>query len=287
MTYVLTGFFARDLAEEISQRAANSDVLFYPAAATFEEPGNPQSWRVDIYLHEDVHEAVLIEELGPDAATMKKAALPEDTDWVKEGLKDLKPVIVGRNFVYGSHDADKVRAHHHAILIEANQAFGTGHHGTTAGCLEAITLVTKRYRYRNILDLGTGSGVLAAALALETRLPVLATDIDPVSVSVARENMRLNGVQNLVSCVTAAGFHHPVFRERGPFGLVVANILAGPLRALAYPMSKHLAAHATIILSGLLIHQQASVLAAYRAQGATLSAALHREGWATLILERP
>lgn len=287
MTIVLSGIFTREAAEQLSSNAANSDALNYPTCATFEETDDAAKWRVDIYLQEEASPELLARELGENANTLTASRLPENVDWVSEGLKDLKPVCVDRFFVHGAHDANRVHSFHHAIQIDANQAFGTGHHGTTAGCLEAIAIVTKRHEYRNILDLGTGSGVLAAALAKQTRQPILATDIDPVSTRIARENMHINTVSDLVSCETAAGFHHPVFKEKGPFGLVVANILAGPLRTLAHPMSTHLADNATIILSGLLIRQQAAVLSAYREQGAYLIKAIHREGWATLILNRP
>jgi len=242
MSIILSGRFDRQTAETLSDRASQSDILGYPASATFEDSDDPLIWTVDIYPQEEHTLDVLIQELGEVARDLQQNALPDDVD--------------------------------------CNQAFGTGHHGTTAGCLEAIELVTKRHKFKNVLDLGTGSGVLAAALAKQTNRPVLATDIDATSVKIARENMTLNKVGTLVQCETAAGFHHPVFTEKGPFGLVVANILAKPLQNLAHPM-------ATIILSGLLIHQKAAVLAAYRAQGANLVSSIHREGWATLILNRP
>lgn len=287
MTIVFSGFFARETAEALCEQASDSHALGYPTAAIFEDTENPQRWRLVIYFEKEIEVGLLARELGQEARFLEKATLPDETDWVSESLKDLTPVAVGRFFVHGSHDRDKVRPFHRAILIDANQAFGTGHHGTTAGCLEAIAAVTKRRSFHSILDLGTGSGVLAAALAMETRKPVLATDIDPVAIRVARENMALNNIAGLVACATATGFHHPLFRERGPFDLVVANILAGPLRTLARPMSLHLAENATIILSGLLIRQQSAVLSAYREQGARLVEAIHREGWATLILARP
>lgn len=286
MSIILSGTFDRETAEALADRAAQSDVLGYPASAAFEERSDPALWRVDIYPQEEHSHAVLLQELGDAANSLIRSALPEDIDWVLEGLKDLAPVSVGRYFVHGDHDRDKVRAHHHAIQIDANQAFGTGHHGTTAGCLEAIDWVTKRHRFETMLDLGTGSGVLAVALAKATGRTVLATDIDAISVKIACANVALNGVAPRVRCEKAAGFHHPIFLEMGPFGLVVANILAGPLRALAHPMRHHLAPNATIILSGLLIHQEAAVLSAYRAQGARLVKAIHKDGWVTLILVR-
>lgn len=286
MTFVLRGVFAKQAAEDLSERASTSDALGYPSVANFEEPDTPERWCVEIYLNDDFDETILVNELGEQANELSATSLPDNIDWVREGLKDLNPVAVGRFFIHGAHDADQVCPFHHAIQIDANQAFGTGHHGTTAGCLEAISKVTKRHKFKNILDLGTGSGVLAIALAKETKQEILATDIDPLSVQIAHENMQLNKVANHITCKQAAGFQHPVFREYGPFGLVVANILAGPLRKLAHPMTMHLESNATIILSGLLIRQQASVLSAYLEQGAFLVEAIHRDGWATLILNR-
>ncbi len=287
MSYVLTGIFNQEEAETITNLAANSDILGYPASATFEEKDDKTKWRVDIYLLEEVEKNILDRELGSKAQNLEMSKLPDTIDWVKEGLKDLKPVQVARFFVHGDHDKQKVQAYHHAIQINANQAFGTGHHGTTAGCLEAIAWVTKRHHFTKILDLGTGSGILATALAKQTGQKILATDIDPISVKIARENMALNKVAPLVKCQTASGFHHPIFKEEGPFELIVANILAGPLRQLAKPMTEQLSDNATIILSGLLIRQKAAVLSAYREQGAYLRKAIHKDGWATLILNRP
>lgn len=287
MTIIMSGVFSRDEAETLSDKASLSHVLNYPSCAIFENPQNSKEWLVDIYLECEVTPTILSEELGSDASAFQTSRLPQDVDWVKEGLKDLKPVSLGRFFVFGSHDKSQVRSHHHAIQIDANQAFGTGHHATTTGCLEAIEMVTRYRRFTSILDLGTGSGVLAAALAKQTRQTILATDIDPVATTIARENMALNELKPLVRCETATGFHHPVFTEKGPFDLIIANILAGPLRALAPSMRHQLSDNAVIILSGLLIHQQASVLSAYRHQGIHLFKALHKDGWATLILKRP
>lgn len=286
MSFILSGFVSREVADLLSLRAEESDRLGYPAVASFEEEEGSGVFRVDVYLQEAFDKTVLLEELGDAVGDFSLSELPQNVDWVKEGLKDLQPVHEGRFFVHGSHDSHLCRAHQHSILIEANQAFGTGHHGTTAGCLQAIAEVTKRHQFNGILDLGTGSGVLAIALAKQTKSCVLATDIDAPSIKIAKENMMLNGVSPLVACRTAAGFDDPVFKETGPFGLVVANILAGPLCTLARPMTEHLARNATIILSGLLIRQKRQVLAAYRAQGAFPVRAIHRNGWATLILRR-
>src|SRR5690606_36419126 len=152
-----------------------------------------------------------------------------DIDWVAHTLEALNPVRAGRFLLHGAHDRGRARPGELGIEIEAGLAFGTGHHGTTAGCLELITDVVRRERLRNALDLGTGSAVLAIALAKLARIPVLATDIDPVATEVAAGNVRLNGVDDLVECVTATGFDHPVFADRGPFDLILATILTGPL----------------------------------------------------------
>lgn len=211
--------------------------------------------------------------------------LPE-VDWVARSLEGLKPVRAGRFFVHGSHDRHLRPAGGIAIEIEAGMAFGTGHHGTTAGCLEMIERVVRRERPRNALDVGTGSGVLAIAIARMAHIPVYATDIDPVATRVARENVRLNGALGFVEAVTATGFRHPIFAARGPFDLIVANILARPLMKLAPDMARHLAATGSIILSGILDGQRDAVLASYVGQGFRHVTTLHREGWSTLHLRR-
>src|SRR5487761_2424113 len=170
------------------------------------------------------------------------------------------------------------------IEIEAALAFGTGHHGTTRGCLLLLDEVLKAYRPRRVLDLGTGTGVLAIAAAKALHGRVLASDIDPLSVRVAAENARLNGTGDLVETIEASGFSAPQFKRRGPFDLVLANILANPLRQMATPMSRHLAPGALVILSGLLPHQAGAVIAAYRARGLVLKRHIRIEGWSSLLM---
>lgn len=221
---------------------------------------------------------------GPDLV-VETEQLP-DIDWVARSLEGLKPVRAGRFFVHGGHDRALRPPSGISIEIEAGLAFGTGHHGTTAACLDMIERVVRRERPRNALDLGTGSGVLAIAVARMARIPVLATDIDPVATRVARDNVRLNGAAGFVETVTATGFHHPVFAARGPFDLIVANILARPLMRLAPEMARTLAAGGSLVLSGILDSQRNAVLAAYVGQRFRHVATLHREGWATLHLKR-
>jgi ribosomal protein L11 methyltransferase len=220
-----------------------------------------------------------------DNDTIRREILP-DIDWVAHSLEGLKPVRAARFFVHGRHDRGQRRPNDIPIEIEAGQAFGTGHHGTTAGCLEMIARVAEREKPQSALDLGTGSAVLAIGLAKLERIPVLATDIDPVAVRVAEENVRLNGMRSLVETRTATGFQHPVFAQEGPFDLIVANILARPLMRMAPDMARHLAPEGSLVLSGILDRQRRAVLAAYSDQRFRHIATLHREGWATLHLKR-
>jgi ribosomal protein L11 methyltransferase len=208
----------------------------------------------------------------------------EAKDWVKASLEDLVPVPAGRFVVHGQHDRARIAPNKLGIEIEAALAFGTGHHGTTRGCLLLLDHVLKTRRPRRLLDLGTGTGVLAIAAAKAGRRAVLASDIDPPSVAVARDNARLNGVGNLVHAIRATSFAAPDFARAGPFDLVLANILANPLRQLARPMTQHLAPSGLVILSGLLTHQARAVIAAYRARGLVPVRHLRIEGWSSLLL---
>jgi ribosomal protein L11 methyltransferase len=188
--------------------------------------------------------------------------------------------------VHGQHDRSRVPPNKLGIEIEAALAFGTGHHGTTRGCLLLLDQVLKRYYPRRVLDLGTGTGVLAIAAAKALHGEVLASDIDPASVRVARDNSRLNRTGGLVQIICATGFSAPQFASAGPFDLVLANILANPLRQLATPMARHLAPSGLVILSGLLTHQAAGVVAAYRARGLVPLRHLRIDGWSSLLLRK-
>jgi ribosomal protein L11 methyltransferase len=205
-------------------------------------------------------------------------------DWVKATLEELVPVRAGRFVVHGHHDRLKVPSNKLGIEIEAALAFGTGHHGTTRGCLLLLDHVLKARHPARVLDLGTGTGVLAIAAAKALHCKVLASDIDPLSVRVARDNARLNTTGNLVETIRATGFSAPQFAKHGPFDLVLANILANPLRQMATPMARHLAPSALVILSGLLPYQAQGVIAAYRARGLVLLRHLRIEGWSSLLM---
>lgn len=208
-------------------------------------------------------------------------------DWIRASLEGLAPVRAGRFVVHGRHDRGRIAANAIGIEIEAALAFGTGHHGTTRGCLILLDALLRRRRPRRVLDLGAGTGVLAIAAAKLLRSRVLATDIDPRAAVVAAENARLNGVGSLVESVHATGFVSPRIRANAPFDLVLANILAPPLRRLAGPMARHLAPGADIILSGLLPSQADAVIDAYRVHGISLRRRLDLDGWTSLLLGRP
>ena len=213
-------------------------------------------------------------------------AIDPDVNWVAKSLEGLQPVIAGGFYVHGSHEASPPPAGVTPIRIDAAQAFGTGHHETTTGCLEAIDRVLKRRRFRSMMDVGTGTGVLAIALAKRTHLPVLATDIDPIAVSTAAENARDNGVGRYVIAIEATGLDHRQIMTSAPYDLIVANILAGPLTALAPAMRKIAEPGCVVILSGILIHQAPRVIAAYSRMGIVLKQKITKKEWATLVMER-
>lgn len=223
--------------------------------------------------------------LGGDVNFSVETIDPE-INWVAKSLEGLAPVRAGGFYVYGSHEAAPVPAGLTPIRIDAAQAFGTGHHETTTGCLEAIDRVLKRRRYRALLDVGTGTGILAIALAKRTHLPVIASDVDLVAVETTIQNARENGVGGFITAVQATGLDHRRIANGAPYDLIVANILAGPLTALAPAMGRVAGHGAVIILSGILAHQAARVIAAYGRQSMILKQKLIRTGWTTLILEK-
>jgi ribosomal protein L11 methyltransferase len=265
-----------------------TEVFFEDQAAitAFERPDG--RWDVALHFAEAPDQALVREQVSSVAGGNIAETIAFDTvearDWVKASLEDLVPVPAGRFVVHGAHDRTRVPHNKLGIEIEAALAFGTGHHGTTRGCLLLLDHVLKACRPRRVLDLGTGTGVLAIAAAKALHGKVLASDIDPPSVKVARENARLNGAGNRVQAIRATGFAAPEFAGCGPFDLVLANILANPLRQLAGPMSQHLAPLGFVILSGLLTHQAASVIAAYRARGLVPVRHLKIDGWSSLLL---
>ncbi len=210
-----------------------------------------------------------------------------DIDWVRRSLQGLAPVSAGRFFVHGAHDRHRRPAGHIAIEIDAGTAFGTGHHGSTLGCLEALDRLLRRQRPRRILDVGCGSGVLAIAAARALRAPVIASDIDPEAVRVTADNARRNGVAPLVRTLAATGLAAPLIRRHAPYDLIFANILARPLVALAPAIAAATARHGHVILAGLTREQERQVLAAYRARALVPVIRIRQDHWSTLVLHRP
>ncbi len=217
---------------------------------------------------------------------MQRAATPAE-GWLARTYASFPEQLIGRRFaVRGSHLEPGVPAGRIALTLDAGLAFGSGEHGSTRGCLRALERAARR-RPRRILDLGTGSGILAMAAARLLRRPVLATDIEPDSVRVARQNATKNRLGRLVKVRLADGWRHPVVRAGGPYDLVIANILARPLCLMARHLRMHLALGGTVILSGLLGTQARSVIAAHRHHGLRLEARVNEAPWTTLVLRRP
>lgn len=245
-------------------------------------------WEVGAYFLEPPDEVIL--EVLATAFGARPFALSElpEVDWVAHVRRELSPVDAGRFFVFGSHDADKVPAGRVPLQIEATVAFGTGHHGTTLGCLLAFDrLLTAGWRPARVADIGCGTAVLAMAAA--ATLPdavIIASDIDRVAVDVAEANVAINGLDGRIECLEAAGLNHARIKAAGPYDLVFANILKGPLIELAPAIATSLATGGRAILSGLLSLQADSVIAAYEAAGMVLNNRDDIGEWSTLVLQR-
>ncbi|MEO9631030.1 MAG: 50S ribosomal protein L11 methyltransferase [Sulfitobacter sp.] len=252
----------------------------------FEVEDGSGLWEVGGYFEEAPDTAalaVLAKAMGAKDFTVSE--LPE-TDWVAHVRRELAPVEAGRFFVYGSHDADKVPDDCEPLLIEAAMAFGTGHHGTTLGCLRALDrLAGEGFHGKNVVDIGCGTAVLAMAAARIWPEPVLASDIDEVAVEVAQANVDANNLSGRVACVEAAGFDHPQLAEAAPFDLVFANILKGPLVALAPDLAGALQPAGYAILSGLLNEQADEVIEIYARSGINLVRRESIGDWTTLTLQ--
>ena len=254
------------------------------AVAAFEN--DDRQWAVEITFSTSPDQNAIRELVtsgGIDPAGLRFSELSEK-DWVAASLADLTPVRAGRFLVHGAHHRGQFPANLIGIEIEAALAFGTGHHGTTRGCLLALDALLKRRRRARVLDVGTGTGVLAIAAAKILHGAILTTDIDPVAVRVANANARHNGVAAFITNRVADGRRSLPWR--GPFDVILANILLGPLTRMAPQLARRLAPGGAIILSGLLPEQANAAIAAYRAQGLALVRRSVLENWATLVMKR-
>ena len=293
---------ARRVSDAVTESFNAEDV----ATAAFEEAGG--RWSLTLHFRQRPDETAVRALIAAAAGWAVANALVFETlaptDWVRKSLEGLAPVEAGRFVVHGAHDRARVRANRIGIEIEAALAFGTGHHGTTRGCLLALdrivkgrrrqhdksvgaTAPRKRRRRTIVLDIGTGTGVLAIAAAKALRRQVIASDIDARAVTIARDNARTNRVGAAVEVIHAAGVLAMPFRARAPYNLIFANILLDPLKALATPLALLVAPNGQVVLSGLLTAQAGAALASYRARGLALARRVTLEGWATLTLARP
>ena len=268
---------ALKLTEDIEENP-----LLSPLAVTINETDEARGlWEVLLYFGERSEAEDAQDHMGGTQGLI--APVPEQ-DWVRLSLEGLAPVAAGRFFLYGAHDRHRRRSGGISFEIDAGTAFGTGHHGTTEGCLLALDQLLKSRNPKRILDLGCGTGVLAIAAAKATGRKAAASDIDPQAVRVTLANARLNGVTGLIRGVTAAGLNHPVLARGAPYDLIFANILARPLVALATGLSRALAPGGSLILSGLTREQMRWIEASYVSRRLSLSRRLIIGNWATLVL---
>jgi len=282
----LTTLKTRPQAEGLG--AALEEMIEPDGVGVFEMEDGSGLWEVGAYFVEAPDDTALaLLAAAFDAKPFVISEVPP-TDWVAHVRRELQPVEAGRFFVYGSHDADRLPEGRVGLLIEAAMAFGTGHHGTTLGCLQAFeVLLNEGLTPGATADIGAGTAVLAMAAAkVWDGVPIIASDIDQVAVEVAQVNVDVNGVADRVTCIEAAGFDHPDLAAAAPFDLIFANILKGPLIELAPDLAAHARTGGHAILSGLLNAQGDDIIAAYDAAGWSLVRRAEIGDWTTLTLQR-
>lgn len=267
----LTLAAARQLADTLEEQSSAQ-------AISMAETGEARGlWSVIAYFETEAQAAAIRTASG----RVSIAAIPE-TGWVRRSLEGLTPVSAGRFFLHGSHDRARRRVGGISLEIDAATAFGTGHHGTTWGCLMALDDLLKRRTPRRILDLGSGTGVLGLAAARATLGTVLASDIDPGAVATSRLNAIRNGAGPLLRCIRATGLRHPALAAGAPYDLILANILARPLVDVATGLARALAPGGTLILSGLTRNQERWIAATYRNRGLIRGRSIPSGNWSTL-----
>ena len=272
-------------AAEAAAESLDADPALEGATySILEEDEDAGVWRIDAFPTTEEEAEALRARLTGSGGLVVATEVLADADWLAMALSGLPPVRAGRFFVYGMHDRGRTPANTVNLRIEAGAAFGTGHHGTTVGCLLAYDALLKARRFRRVLDVGCGTGVLAIAAARTGARTALGTDIDPISVRIARENAAVNRVR--ARFLHAGGLNARPVREAGPYDLVFANILARPLVSLAQDIGEALRPGGRAILSGLLRTQERYVRAAYLNRGFVLERRWRRDAWCTLVLRR-
>jgi ribosomal protein L11 methyltransferase len=260
---------------------------FTSALSMFETSGG-KAWQVEALAQSRPDKSAIQAGLAAIGAPPATFAYIAGRDWVAANQRLMTPIRAGRFFVHGSHFRGRPPRGVLALQIEASLAFGTGRHETTRGCLLAIdALARTRRKPRAVLDLGCGSGILALAIARRLKIPVLAADNDPQAVAIARENAVINGAADFVRVVKSQGFAAPAVRRAGPFDLIVANILSGPLVRLAPGFARYLAPGGLAVMSGLLVEQEPEVIAAQTRHGLRLSRQRRLGDWSVLEFRQP
>lgn len=275
---------ARAEAETAADAIDNHPGLEGATYSILEEDEDKGIWRIDAFPTTDEEDASLMALLGEYDLKVVRDTLA-DADWLAMALSGLPPVRAGRFFVYGMHDRGRLPASTVNLRIEAGAAFGTGHHGTTVGCLQAYDRLIKARKFNKVLDVGAGTGLLAIAAARTGSKLAVGTDIDKPSVRISKENAKVNKAN--ARFVHASGLANPLVANNAPYDLVFANILARPLISLAQDIKRALVPGGTVILSGLLRTQERMVKAAYLSRGFKVVSRIHRDAWATLVLQRP
>jgi ribosomal protein L11 methyltransferase len=275
---------ARADAEAAADAIDNMPGLEGATYSILEEDEDKGVWRIDAFPTTDEEDAALMALLGEYDLKVVRDTLA-DADWLAMALSGLPPVRAGRFFVYGMHDRGRLPASTVNLRIEAGAVFGTGHHGTTVGCLQAYDRLIKARKFNKVLDVGAGTGLLAIAAARTGSKLAVGTDIDKPSVRISKENAKVNKAN--AKFVHASGLSNPLVANNAPYDLVFANILARPLISLAQDIKRALVPGGTVILSGLLRTQERMVKAAYLSRGFKVVNRIHRDAWATLVLQRP
>ncbi len=284
-SFTVAGATPPEAISALEERALSVSLFAIEDEASTE----PVAWRIDLFFDAEPDAGLLrrdLESILPaPSAEIEITAVPAQ-DWLAASAMQQEPVQVGRFFVHGSKDRSRVPVAAVPIEVEAGLAFGSGEHATTQACLEAVDRLTRGRRFRRVLDLGCGSGILAMAAARCWPARVVAADYDPVAVRVARENIALNGLAGRITTVVADGMRHSLIRRCAPYDLVLANILADPLIELAPAVARRVAAGGFVVLSGLLDRQALAVERAYGAAGLRLASTIARTPWMGLVFRR-